>query len=172
MRPARHTAFALLLALGVGACGTTVPSSAASVAPIIQPRPAGSSSVNLPDFEGRVREATAREGALVRAMASATAGGPADLRLVVGQMQAWVRAARDWLATHPPDGCYLAAADAFMTAIDGIETAAELFEALAAASPQPSDDTTGPQAAEQLSAATSPLAQAAKLAKAARPACS
>jgi hypothetical protein len=171
MRPARHAAFALLLALGLGACGTTVPSSAASVAPIIQPSPSGSSSVNLPDFEGRVREATAREGALVRSLASATAGGAADLGLVVGQMQAWVRAERDWLATHPPDHCYEAAADAFTTAIDGIETAAELFDALVASSPQPSDETTGPQAAEQLSAATSALAQAAELAKAARPAC-
>ena len=127
--------------------------------------------MNLPDFEGRVREATAREGAMVRAVAGATAGGPADLRLAAAQMRTWVRAERDWLTAHPPDGCYQDAAEAFTTAIDGIETAAELLDGLAATSPRPSDDTTGQQAAEQLSAATAALAHAADLAKAARTAC-
>lgn len=171
MHIARIAFLALLLTLVAGACGTTAPSSPASDAPNVQPSPAGSSGPNLPEFAGRVREATAREGALVRALASATADSPADLHLAVGQMRAWVRAKREWLAAHPPDGCYQAAADAFTTAIDGIETAAELFDALVAASPLPSDDTTGQQAAEQLSAATSALVQAAELAKAPRPAC-
>ena len=173
MRTARTARLALLLTVVVGACGSTAPSGAASVAPIGQPSgPASASAgVNLPDFEGRVREATAREGALVRAVATATAGSPADLRLAAGQMRAWVRAERDWLAAHPPDGCYQIAAEAFTTAIDGIETAAGLFDGLAAASPQATDDTTGRQAAEQVAAATSALAQAAELAKAARPGC-
>jgi hypothetical protein len=173
MRTARTAGLALLLTLFVEACGPTTPSGAASVAPIVQPTGPGSASasVNLPDFEGRVRDATAREGALIRAVAGESAGGPAELRLAAGQLQAWVRAERDWLTAHPPDGCYQDAAGAFTTAVDGIQTAAELLDGLAATSPRPSDDTTGQQAAEQLSAATAALAHAADLAKAARTAC-
>ncbi len=171
------TCVALLLTLLLGACGPAALASASAVPTGGEPSAIASDAIeptanlDLADFEARVRDATAREGALVRALATASTGSAADIRLVVAQMRRWVQGERDWLAAHPPDACYQAAADAFGTGIDGFETTADLSAAIAPAGPQASDDPAGAEAGAQLEAATTSLQQAAAVAKTARSAC-
>jgi predicted small lipoprotein YifL len=166
---------ALAVVAGCGSDGPTVsPSAAASTGgePGRSAAPGTSPATsNLAAFEGRLREATAREGLLVQAIAAASAGSPADLRLAVGQMRDWVAGEEAWLRSNPPETCYLAAAQAFQAALTSMEAAAAGFEALAAASPGPSGDAGGAAAAASLQDVARSLLDAAAKAKTARPDC-
>ena len=175
MRTARATA-ALLLTLAVGACGTTIPSSApGSLDASRQPTNPGGSTSTLPEFEGRLRDATAREGQLVRSVAAASGGSAADLRLAVLQMRQWVDGEREWLAQHPPAACYAEAAAKYQAALVAMGAAADGFAGIADASVAPSDDVSipsaGTAAANALQATAQALLDAAALAKVARPGC-
>ena len=128
----------------------------------------------LAEFEARLRDATAREGALVRALATASPGSAADLRLVVGQMRSWVGGERAWLTAHPAATCYALAATRFDVALGAMMASADTFAAMASGWPGPSgrsDDPGGTAAAQALQNVARALNDAAILAKVARPDC-
>jgi hypothetical protein len=179
MRPARIAGLALLLPLILGACGSTTPLLHGSSAAGGESDPSQSATTGLTsqlaEFEGRLRDATAREGALVRAIASASAGARAQMRLAVAQMNRWVEDERAWLAAHPVEPCYETAGKTFETAVDAISTSAFWFAAIANASPAPSDDpsiqSAGTKAGQSLQDAARALLDAAAQAKVARTTC-
>ena len=160
------------------ACGSTEPLPTApppATAPAAASASAGAARSGLSDFEAHVRDATAREGQLVRDLGAASAGSAADLRLVIGRMREWADAERTWLAAHPADPCYDAAATKLQSAIDSMTTSADWFSGMIEASLAPSDDVSrgsmGTEAANDLGDATQALIDAAALAKAARASC-
>jgi predicted small secreted protein len=170
----------VLLAGVLAACGATepLPSATRSFPPEVSSPPGGSPAGNgsgLSDFEARLRDATAREGQLVRAVAAASAGSPADLRLVIGQMRDWAAGERAWLGDHPADPCYDAAATKLRAALDAMVSSAGWLEGTVTASLAPSDDVSmnsmGTEAGNDLQDAGQALIDAAALAKAARTAC-
>ena len=170
-----------LLAVVLAACGATepLPSATPSPPPDASGAPGGSSgpggTSGLSDFEARLRDATAREGQVVRAVAGASAGSTADLRLAIGQMRDWVAGERAWLGEHPADPCYDAAATKLRAALDAMEGSAGWLEGTVTASLAPSDDVSrssmGTEAGNDLQDAGQALIDAAALAKAARTAC-
>jgi hypothetical protein len=167
----------LLAAALVAGCGATEPSPSRSpdLGPDASAAATAAPTSNLADFEGRLRDATTREGVLVRALADASAGSAADLRLVVGQMRDWVEGEQAWLANHPIEPCYDAAGTKFEAALDAMAASADAFAALADAGPAASDDVTTPslgaQGGQSLQDAARALADAAGLAKVARTEC-
>lgn len=178
----RSTALRLILAgalaLVLGACGSTEPLTSASpigAAPDESALRTAAVTDPLAEFEGRLRDATASEGRLVQSLASASAGSAADMRLAVTQMRDWVDDQRAWLAAHPADPCYDAAATKFEAAIDAIAASADWFESTVEASLAPSDDVSrssaGTEAANSLQDASRALLDAAGLAKVARQDC-
>ena len=168
-----------ILTIALAACGSTEPlPSATPAASAGGPRGSASTDATasgLVEFETRLRDATAGEGALVRELAAASAGSPDALRLVAGKMRAWADAERRWLAEHPADPCYDAAATKLGAAIDSIASSADWVRAMVDASLAPSDDVSrgsmGTEAGNDLQDATQALIDAAALAKAARPTC-
>ena len=171
-------AFPTLLALALVAvgCGADSPVSVSpSVVRLDDPSAAAASPDALAGFEARLRDATTREGGLVRAVAGASAD--ADMRDAVAQMRHWVDGERTWLADHPADPCFDAAATKFQAALDAMTASADEFEALmeVAATIAPSDDVTVPSmgalAGQSLQDAAQALADAAALAKTARTSC-
>jgi hypothetical protein len=124
---------------------------------------------------GRLRDATAREGQLVRTIAAASVGTPAEMRLAVAQMNRWVDDERAWLAAHPVEPCYESAGKTFQAAIDAVSTSAFWFAAIADASPPSSNDpsiqSAGEKAGRALQDAGRGLVDAAGLAKMARTSC-
>jgi hypothetical protein len=159
------------------ACGNGDPTPSSPASPSgslsASAAPAGTANPNLAAFEGRIRDATAREGLLVRSLAAASAGTAADMRLAIAQVRDWVAGERDWLAGHPADACYQAAADAYIGAVDAMEKTADLVAAYANASAGPvaSGAAAGEAAGRQLNAATDALHASADLATGARAAC-
>ncbi len=166
-----------LLTVVLAACGATepLPSATPSLPPEVSSAPGGSPTGNvsrLSEFEARLRDATAREGPLVRAAAAASAGTAADLRLVIGQMRDWAAGERAWLDEHPADPCYDAAATKLRAALDAMVSSAGWLEGTVTASLAPSDDVSmssmGTEAGNDLQDAGQALIDAAALAKAAR----
>ena len=178
MRTARTAVLALLLTLALGACGSTTPSASTAPGGVVDSSPSATAGLtsSLPDFEGRLRDATAREGVLVRTIAAASARSSAEVLVAVAQMNRWVDGERAWLAAHPVQACYQTAGKTFQAAIDAISTSAFWFATIAAASPAPSDDPSnqlaGEKAGRSLQAAARDLVDAAAQAKVARTACS
>jgi len=170
----RRVLFAVLLAIAASACGTDQP--ATPPASIARPDNASAGPAlgdSLAEFEGRLRDATTREGALVRVVAAASAGSRRDLGLAVIQLRRWVDDERAWLSGHPPLPCYDAAATKFEAALDAMTAAADGFARVAGASAGPSDDaatgSAGAAGATGLQDAARALLDAAALAKTARP---
>jgi hypothetical protein len=174
--PIGRLLFAVTLTVGSAGCGTTepLPSSPPGTGAAESALATSVGSDPLALFEGELREATTREGALVRALADAQDSAP-KLRLAVGQMRAWVDAERAWLADHPIEPCFDAAGTKFEAALDSMTASADAFEALASASVAPSDDVSAPSlgsaAGQSLQDAARALADAAGLAKVARTEC-
>ena len=177
MRIARTAGLALLLTVALGACGSATPSVPSAPGGVVDSSPSATAGVtsSLPDFEGRLRDATAREGALVRTIATASTGSRAQMRVAVAQMNRWVDDERAWLVAHPVEPCYETAGKTFQEAIDAISTSAFWFAAIADASPAPSDDpsiqSAGEKAGRSLQDAARALVDAAAQAKVARTAC-
>jgi hypothetical protein len=171
----------VVAAVILAACGATEPlpspaaSSTSDGSPAVGDSPDAVASSGLSEFEAHLRDATAREGQLVRALASASAGSAAELRLAISQMRAWATSERAWLTDHPADPCYDAAATKVLAAIDSIESSAGWFEGVIDASLAPSDDVSrgsmGTEAGNDLQDAGQALIDAAALAKAARTGC-
>ena len=170
--------FCLVVALAAAGCGTDQPlPSRTPVTGGVEGSVAPSApSSRLPEFEARLRDATTREGALVRAVAAASAGSSADVRLAVGQLRDWADGERAWLTDHPADPCFDAAASKLEAAIDSIASTADWLEASVDASVAPSDDVSVPsartEAVHALQDAARALTDAAALAKTARATCS
>ena len=175
-------ALALLIGLLVVACGSTEPLPSST--PRSEPAPAASSSgapgetgarAALSEFEGHVRDATTREGQLVRALATASTGSAAEMRLAIGQIRQWVDGEKAWLAAHPADACYDSAATKLSAAIEAMASSAGWLTGMVDASLAPSDDVSrgsmGTEAGNDLQDATQALTDAAALAKAARAGC-
>lgn len=177
-RARRALPVVLLLALAAAGCGTDepLPSRTPVAAGVEGSTPPTAGSSRLSEFEARLHEATAREGALVGAVASSSAGSTADVRLVLAQLRSWADGERAWLTDHPADPCFDAAASKLEAAIDAIDSTADWLEASVEATVAPSDDVSRPsaqvEAANALQDATRALTDAAALAKAARPSCS
>jgi hypothetical protein len=171
----------IALALAAAACGATEPLPSSTPAVPVDASssaggsPAAAGTSGLSDFEARLRDATAREGQLVRAVAAASAGSAADRRLAIGQMRDWADGERTWLTDHPADPCYDAAATKFRAALDSMKSSADWLEGTLTASLAPSDDVSmssmGTEAGNDLQDAGQALIDAAALAKAARTAC-
>ena len=181
IEPGIPATLVILIGLFVAACGSTepLPSPSGSTGAPAAASPSGAdagATSGLSAFEGRLRDATAREGLLVRSLGAASGGTDADMRLAIGQMRAWADGERTWLADHPAEPCYDAAATKFGGALDAMASSADWFDGMVGASLAPSDDVSrasmGTQAANDLQTATQALADAAALAKAARASCS
>jgi hypothetical protein len=164
---ARWLATWVAIGIALAACATVEPS----------PEPSRSSSPvqaspnpKLVEFEGRVADALAREGQLVRDLGAASAGTTGQLRLVAGQLGKWADGELSWLHEHAADPCYAAAAAAYSKGLNAIGVAAGMFTELASASTPPSD-ADAQLAGQSLSDGTTSLEQAATLARAARVDC-
>jgi hypothetical protein len=156
----------LLLAAFVAACGPApTPSPSPTQTPVqASPNPA------LVEFETHIRDATTRQGQLVRDLAAATTGANAQLGLAARGLGEWAAEEESWLEAHPADACYEDAWQTFVSGVDDIATAASVFEGLAA-QPSPPNESEGAAAGEALATGTSALNAAAGLANQARAAC-
>ena len=157
------------------ACGSTDPLPSVTARPTDVPSADTGSRSALSDFEGRLRDATAREGLLIRTLASASVGSAADLRLAIAQMRDWADGERAWLAQQPSTTCYDPAVTKFRAALDAMASSASWFEGTIEASLAPSDDVSlgsmETEASNDLQDVTQALTDAAALAKAARATC-
>lgn len=173
--PVRHAILGLALAAAVVAgCGSSVAPSTSSLPDSVgssSPLPTPELADPLAAFEGRLRDATTREGQLVRALAAASAGGPSQMRLAVIQMRQWIDAERTWLGAHPGAPCFATAVAAYQAAIDAMTRAADGFAATASRSPTPSGDPDGAAAGQALQDAARALTDSAVFAKNARSSC-
>jgi hypothetical protein len=169
-------ALALLVVVAAG-CGSseTLPTPSPRTGGGDGSPASGSPAVSVADplaaFEGRLRDATTREGALVRALAAASAGDPAKMRLAVTQMREWIHAEQAWLTAAPVQECFAAAVVKYEAAVAAMTKAADGFAATATGSPTPSDEAVGAAAGQSLQDAARALADTAVLAKDARPNC-
>jgi hypothetical protein len=154
------------IALALVACGSSVEQSAGPSRTPVQASP----NPNLVEFEGHLADAKTAQGAIVRALASASVGSQAELLASARQLAEWAADEADWLADHPADACYVAAADAYRSGVAAIAESAAGFELLATASGTPSD-AEGQDAGQGLSTGTDAIEHAAALARTARAGC-
>ena len=138
---------AAALSVAVGGCGTAEPSP--SRTPFVEPSdgagPTPTLTSGLALFEGHLRDASSRQGLIVRSLAAATATGEAaDLRLAVGQMRAWVEDERGWLRDNRSQPCFEHAVVRYMAALDAMDRSADEFLAMAEATVAPSDNVARP----------------------------
>jgi hypothetical protein len=167
-----------LAAVALAGCGPAEPVPPSDPTPSVSPDggPSATPASGLAAFEARLRDATARQGLIVRALGDASGSGdPADLRLVVGQMRTWVEGERAWIAAHPSEPCFELAVATFDAALDAMDAAADAFLGTVEVSTAPSDDVTRPsigaEAVERLQDASRALLDAAARAKTARTDC-
>jgi hypothetical protein len=165
---ARWLAIWVAIGIVVAACATVEPSPEPSRSPSpVQASP----NPKLVEFEGRVADALAREGQLVRGLGASSAATNGQLRLVAVQLGEWAAAELSWLREHDADPCYAAAADAYNKGLNAVGLAAGMFTELASASTPPSG-ADAQLAGQSLSDGTTSLEQAATLAREARVDCS
>lgn len=170
--PALALAILVLMAAGCGsAVVTPVPAGSG---------PAGSGAIvtgsgdvpgdPLSAFEGRLRDATLRQGLIVRALAAASAGSSSAMTTAVAQMRDWVSREQTWLTAHPALACFAAAAARYQDALDSMTISADAFAATIGASASAAD-VAGTTAGASLQDAARALAETATLAKTARTSC-
>jgi hypothetical protein len=161
-------AVACLVAVTCGPSPTPPPTSspAAATSSPVQPSP----NPNLVEFTTHLREATSREGQLVRALATASVASNDRLGLAARELAAWAADERTWLEDHEADTCYEDAWQAYRSAVDDIEAAAAALLTLASR-PSPPTESEGQAAAAGLSTGGQALNAAADLANQARAAC-
>jgi hypothetical protein len=98
-RPTRFAIGLCILAISVPlACGMEPSPPTPTAAPTV--------NANLADFTTRVRVSATARGALVQALAEASAGDVAEMAAPARAMFLWTRAELDWLDAHGPDPCY------------------------------------------------------------------
>jgi hypothetical protein len=152
------------------ACGAN-PSPAPTEPPPTQSPVQASPNPNLVDFETHLRDATPREGQLIRALSAAAAtGSNAQLGLAARELSEWAAAEETWLTDHPADACYEDAWQTYASGVDDLTTAAAAFTELAAA-PSPPTDAEGQAAAAPLATGGDSINAAADLANQARAQC-
>ena len=125
---------------------------------------------NLVEFTTHLREATSREGQLVRALAAASTASNDRLALAARELAAWAADERTWLEDHEADTCYEDAWQAYRNGVDDIEAAAAAFLTLASRASPPTESE-GQAAAAGLSSGGQALNAATDLANQARAAC-
>ena len=158
------------LAVAVAACTTPAPTPAPPTEPPPTQSPVQASpNPNLVAFTTHIREATTREGQLVRDLAAAQSGSKDQLRLVARHLATWASDEQAWLDANIADSCYEPAWQSWSDGATDIATAATGFTTLAdVALPSPE---TGQAAASHLAAGGDELKAAADLADQARAAC-
>lgn len=178
----RSTVIGLALAAGslggLAGCESVVPSPSGTPAADGSDGlgPTATLTSALATFEGRLRDATARHGLLIRSLAAASGSGQAaDLRLAIGQVRTWVDGERVWIRAHPSEPCFELAVATFDEALDAMDASADSFIGMIEATTSPSDDVTRPSigaaAVQSLQDASRALLDAAAQAKNARTTC-
>lgn len=170
-RPVRARSLLRLAALVAVtfACGpapTPAPTEPSATASPVQAAP----NPKLVEFETHLRDATSREGQLVRALAAASTGSNDQLGLAARELADWAAGEQAWLTDHPADACYEDAWQTYASGVDDFVTAASDFGVLAEA-PSPPTDAQGQAAAGALGSGADSVNAAADLANQARGAC-
>jgi hypothetical protein len=163
-------AVAIAVAIAVAACAMPAPSAAPPTEPPATQAPVQASpNQNLVAFTTHIREATSREGQIVRDLAAAQTGSKSQLRLVAHQLATWASDEQAWLEANIADSCYEPAWQSWSDGVTAIAAAATGFTTLAdVALPSPE---TGQAAASKLAQGGDALKAAADLADQARAAC-
>jgi hypothetical protein len=164
-------AFGLASLVGLAtACAGSGPAPSPTEPPTtpspLQPSP----NANLVEFERHLRDATTREGQLVRDLAASATASNDRLDLVARQLAAWAAAERSWLDDNVADTCYEEAWQTYSSGVEDVMSAAEGFHSLAGR-PSPRSDEEGQAAGASLSSGGDALRAAADLAMRARAAC-
>jgi hypothetical protein len=154
------------MAIGCGPAPTPIQTSPPPTQSPVQAAP----NPNLVEFETRLRDATSREGQLVRALAAASTGSNDQLGLAARELGDWAAGEQTWLTDHPADACYEDAWQTYASGVDDFLTAASDFGALAEAASPPTD-AEGQAAAGALSSGADSVNAAADLANQARAGC-
>lgn len=161
---------ATAVAIAVAACAMPAPSAAPPTEPPATQGPVQASpNPNLVAFTTHIREATSREGQIVRDLAAAQTGSKSQLRLVAHELATWASDEQAWLEANIADSCYEPAWQSWSDGATAIASAATGFTTLAdVALPSPE---TGQAAASKLADGGDALKAAADLADQARAAC-
>ena len=169
--PRAHSFVALAaLAIIAAACAAPAPTPAPATAPPPSQSPVQASpNPNLVAFTLHIRDATKREGQLVRDLSAAQSASRNQQELVARQLTAWATNEQAWLDANEADSCYEPAYQSWSTGVADITKAAAGFASLASVA-LPSPDA-GQAAGSQLASGTQALTAAAGLADQARAAC-
>ena len=169
--PRAHSFVALAaLAIIAAACAAPAPTPAPATAPPPSQSPVQASpNPNLVAFTLHIRDATKREGQLVRDLSAAQSASRNQQELVARQLTAWATNEQAWLDANEADSCYEPAYQSWSTGVADIAKAAAGFASLASVA-LPSPDA-GQAAGSQLASGTQALTAAAGLADQARAAC-
>jgi len=161
----------VVLCVGSAACGAA-PTPAPPTAPPPTRSPVQASpNPNLVAFEQRLRDASSREGQLVRSLsAAAGSGSNAQLELAARQLAAWAIDEQAWLEDNVADTCYEDAWQTYASALDDIGAAATQFRELAG-KPSPPSNEQAESAVQRLGDGGGSMQAAADLATKARAAC-
>lgn len=169
-RAFRGAALGWFVAVAVAACAATPSTPAPPTEPPVTQSPVQASpNPNLVAFATHIREATTREGQIVRDLAAAQTGSKSQLRLVAHQLATWASDEQAWLEANIADSCYEPAWQSWSEGATAISSAAAGFTTVAdVALPSPE---IGQAAASKLAAGGDALKAAADLADQARAAC-
>jgi hypothetical protein len=156
----------IALTVVLGACVAPPPTESPPGPTPVQASP----NPNLVEFESHLREATARQGQLVRELSTATTGSAQQLAQAARHLTDWTAAEQLWLQAHPADACFEGAWQTYASSVDDMATAAAAIDELAAAAASPSASA-GEVAGALLANGTETMKLAADLAYQARAAC-
>jgi hypothetical protein len=165
---------AMLATVAIVAATSACASPAPSPAPVSEPPPSrspvqASPNPNLVAFTTHIREATTREGQLVRDIAAAQQGSADQQRLAARGLTAWAADEQAWLDDNIADSCYEAAWQSWQAGVGDIaKAAAGLASIVDVAVPSAG---AGEAAGAQLASGGKALEAAADLAGQARAAC-
>jgi hypothetical protein len=159
-------AVASAAAIGCGPAPTPAPPEPPASRSPVQAAP----NPKLVEFETHLRDATSREGQLIRALSAAATGSNDQLGLAARELADWAAGEQAWLTDHPADACYEDAWQTYASGVDDLTTAAAAFVDLAAAASPPTV-AEGQAAAAPLLTAGDSIGAAADLANQARAAC-
>jgi len=159
----------VMFAAVVAACAARAPTPNPTEPPTQRPVQA-SPNPNLVTFETHIREATTREGQLIRDLAAAQTGSQDQQRLAARSLVAWAADEQTWLDANIADSCYEPAWQSWKSGVSDISTAADSLRALAEAA-SPGTDAQGQAAGAKLASGGDALKTAADLATQARAAC-
>ena len=124
MRRTRWIGAFVVLALAVGGCFDAIATPPPATP---QPTPATGPPADLVELTTRIRAADATTGRFVRDLGAALTTGPVAVAGVGDQISRWATAEIAWFDAHEPGPCWMAAADAYRSAVALIGRAGEAF---------------------------------------------